>query len=66
MGMAEVSRWNNSHQSFFDGAGSGPRGETCTVGDAKNMGVDGDCFVAKDFVEDNVRGLAPYPWQRLQ
>src|SRR5260370_17248139 len=50
----------------LDGGGRLAGGEAGAVAHAKNMGIDGDRLFAEGDVEDDVRGLASDPGQRLE
>ena len=66
MGMQQKPLRDDAHQSVFDLARrlAGRDGEA--VGDAENVGVNGERRLSEDGVENYIGGLATDPGQRLQ
>lgn len=58
VGVVEEGLGDALQEAVLDGAGGGAGGEAGAVGDAEDVGVDGDGGVAEGDVEDDAGGLA--------
>ena len=66
VGVLQVFRWGKPHQPLFhfpDGLAGGNAGP---VGQAEDVGIDGDDRLAESGVEDYVGSLAAHARQRLK
>ncbi len=59
--MPEAFR-HKPRQTLFDGPHRAPRGQAQTIGDPKDVGIDGDGRLPEGGVQDDVRGLASDAW----
>jgi len=66
MRAVQISFRRDAHELGFDLRWRLAGGQAGAVGDAENVGVDGDRAFAEDLHQHNVRGLAPDAWQRLE
>lgn len=58
MGVLKVGAGNHLEKLFFDFVGRFPFGESRAVGDAEDVGVDGERRMTEGDVEHHVRGFA--------